>query len=111
MHPIKYLSWRLLFYAVISVVLVLALVPSNTSLPTTGWDKSNHFLAFGVLAFLAHKSYKPNFYTLFFGLFIYGGTIELLQSLTPTRSGEITDLIADSVGILIGYGICRFSNK
>jgi len=33
-------------------VLVLALLPSQPPVFTTGWDKSNHLLAFGALAWL-----------------------------------------------------------
>jgi VanZ family protein len=64
-------------------VLVLALMPQSAHLPSTGWDKSNHFLAFMVLA--------------------YGALIEGLQSLTPDRSAEWADWLTDSLGLLLGW--------
>ena len=36
--------------ACVLAVLVLALLPSPPPVFTTGWDKSNHLLAFGALA-------------------------------------------------------------
>ena len=41
-------------------VLVLSLVPPGPALPTTGWDKTNHLLAFGVLALLGCRGYPRN---------------------------------------------------
>ena len=44
--------WIWAFGSVVLVVLVLALMPTVPHLPTTGWDKTNHLLAFAVLAWL-----------------------------------------------------------
>lgn len=38
-------------------VLVLSLVPPGPALPTTGWDKTHHLFAFGVLALLGRCGY------------------------------------------------------
>ena len=49
------------------------------------------------------------------GSVAYGGLIEVLQQFcTRSRSGEITDLLADAAGALIGvllvYGITKITN-
>ena len=71
-------------------------------MPTTGWDKSNHVLAFAVLAFLAHTAWPGRSWLVPLRLFAYGAFIELLQAFTPDRYAEWSDLLADGVGLLIG---------
>lgn len=95
--------WDFVFYITATAVLFLALIPASAELPTTGWDKSNHLLAFGVLAYLGNKAYPQNSLKLSIGLIGFGGLIEVLQTFTPTRFGEWEDLVADGVGVLLGW--------
>jgi len=88
-------------------VLVLALMPSPPSMITTGWDKSNHLLAFAVMAVLGCKAFPQRVVFTFLGLLAYGALIEILQSFTPTRSAEWLDLFADGLGILLGWWLIR----
>lgn len=96
-------GWKPLFWAAALGILLLSLLPSATPLPTTGWDKTNHLLGFGVLAALARFAYPGPAWPRLLGLLAYGALIEILQSLTPDRSAEWTDLFADSLGIAIGW--------
>jgi VanZ family protein len=93
--------WRCLFALCAVAVLALALLPS-APLPTTGWDKLNHFLAFSVLFLLGRQAFPQRVWTLAAALVLYGGLIEVLQSLTPDRSADWQDIVADSIGIAIG---------
>ncbi|WP_218509418.1 VanZ family protein [Variovorax sp. dw_308] len=95
---------RYAFWATGLVVLVLSLLPVvPAEIPTTGWDKSNHMLAFVVLALLGRLAYRRNWRGVLVGLVAFGGLIEVLQSFTPTREAEWADLFADSLGIsLVG---------
>ncbi|WP_159274050.1 VanZ family protein [Variovorax boronicumulans] len=83
-------------------LLVLSLMPASISAPSTGWDKSNHTLGFAALAFFAHWARPARTPVMLFGLLGYGALIEVLQSLTPDRLAEWSDLWADGVGLLIG---------
>ena len=84
-------------------VMVLALMPIVPHImPSTGWDKSNHMLAFAVLAVLGLWAYPGRMAVLLLGLLAYGGLIEVLQSFTPDRFAEWADLLADVVGLLVG---------
>ena len=74
---------------------------------TSGWDKSNHFLAFAVMAWLGCKAFPQRVATILLSLLAYGALIEILQSFTPTRSAEWLDLFADSLGILVGWALIR----
>jgi len=93
--------------------LVLALVPSPPPMVTTGWDKSNHLLAFAVLTCLGCKAFPQRLAIVVPALLAYGALIEIMQSLTKSRSAEWLDLFADSLGILLGWMLIRFlaSNK
>ena len=59
-------------------VLVLSLMPVVPHMPSTGWDKSNHMLAFAVLAVLGLWAYPGRMGVLLLGLLAYGGLIEVL---------------------------------
>ncbi|MEJ7137512.1 VanZ family protein [Amphibiibacter pelophylacis] len=93
--------WRLVFVAGLCATLVLALVPSVPEALSTGWDKSNHVLAFfvltvlGCLAFPRHRSVPLAL------LVLFGVAIEVLQALTPTRQSDWHDVVADVIGIVL----------
>ena len=98
--------WRGAFWACALAVLVLALMPPTPRMPSTGWDKSNHLLAFGTLALLGRRAWPRRAVAWLAGLLLaYGGLIEILQSFTPDRSAEWADLLADALGIGCGLAL------
>ena len=103
------LRWA--FWSCAVVVLVLALVPPSHYIPSTPWDKANHALAFAVLAILGLRSYRTRIAAVLAGLLAYGGLIELLQALTPYRSAEWGDWLADGVGIVLGWQLARAMSR
>lgn len=98
--------WRGALALCMLAILVLSLLPPS-GLPTTGWDKSNHVLAFAVLALLSHGAWPGRTVIALTGLFAYGGLIEVLQSFTPDRSADFTDLIADAIGLASGAVLAK----
>lgn len=98
------------FWSCGSVILVLALTPTASNFPTTGWDKGNHVLAFTVLTILGCRAYPNRVAVVLLGGILYGGLIEVLQSFTVYRSADWGDLIADAIGVLVGRGLlaCRW---
>ena len=73
-------------------------------------DKGVHLVEFILLGFLLSLGYflsiegsprKKSAWVLISGILL-GGMIEIHQYFLPTRSFEILDLVADSLGILIG---------
>lgn len=97
-------TWRWLLAIAMLALLVLSLMPPSPSMPSTGWDKSNHMLGFAVLAVLGHGAWPRHRWAMLCGLLAYGGLIEVLQSFTPDRLAEWGDLLADGIGLLIGEG-------
>ena len=103
--------WPWAFFACAVSVLALALMPAPPPMMTTGWDKSNHLLAFGVMTWLGCKALPRHLTVVLPGLLAYGALIEIMQYFTPTRSAEWLDLFADSLGILLGWMMIRFFAK
>jgi len=73
------------------------------------WDKAKHFTAFFTLYILLSFAYRD------LGLFpkvallvAFGLQIEIVQSFIDGRYFSLLDVVADSVGILLGVLACRF---
>lgn len=99
----KYPWWRIApFWICLLGVLTLSLLPGTQNLPSTGWDKSNHALAFAALYLLADLAYPRHIVRLFIALLAFGGLIEILQSMTGYRFAEWADLLAEAIGL--GFG-------
>ena len=103
--------WVWAFGSVVLVVLVLALMPTVPHLPTTGWDKTNHLLAFAVLAWLGCHAYPQRMVSVLSGLLAYGALIEILQSFTSYRFADWHDLLADGVGLMVGWLFTRMQQR
>lgn len=101
--------WRALLGLCLLAVTALSLMPDiGPEVPHTGWDKSNHALAFVTLTLLACLAFSGRWQAIALGLMAYGGLIEILQSLTPHRLAEWADWLADGIGIAIGLAIFQF---
>lgn len=108
------LGWLLL-------VLLLTLTPGE-NMPQTGlwqdllsFDKVAHFFIFAVLVFLMivglSKQYRYLFLrnkavsiSLVLGI-VYGIIIEIIQHFIPGRGFEITDILANTIGCFMGFGL------
>ena len=101
--------WCFVFLAFLAGVLVLSLMPAGVRLPDTGWDKSNHLLAFIALAVTGLKAHPKSPALLLAGLLAYGGLVEVLQSFTPDRMAEWADLLADALGLAMGWAIMQLA--
>ena len=106
---LRFSVWVWVFFACALLVLVLTLVPAPPPVLTTGWDKSNHLLAFAVMAWLGCKAFPQRLAVMLLGLLAYGALIEIMQSFTPNRSAEWLDMFADLLGILLGLVLSRFN--
>ena len=103
------MPWRILLALAMLGILVLSVLPPSPHLPSTGWDKSNHMLGFGTLGLLGTRGWPGRTWAVMAALLVYGGLIEVLQSLTPDRSAEWADLLADGIGLGVGWLLARVS--
>lgn len=91
---------RMAFAAALIVTTVLMLVPSPGT--ATSNDKTDHLLVFGTLTLLGAWALIPTRW-LVPGLIAYAALTELLQAtVTQSRHGDLLDVAADSLGIVIG---------
>ena len=103
MNMIKNFKFTLI---IMLLVLVAVLMPSSGT-PTVEIphaDKIVHAGMFVVLTvcfyleYLSAKKELPNAICVFMGIIAFGGLTEVLQSLTPDRTMDIYDLVADTIG-------------
>lgn len=107
-------AWRIALLAMLSVISFLALSPAPPASIDTGWDKLNHLAAFAALAFAAALSAQASArhaHRSALALLAYGGLIEVLQNRMPPRQGEWADLLADSIGILLGLALAALLRR
>lgn len=95
------------------IIFVLCTLPSRHLAGTDNSDKIAHLGVFLIFTFLwLFHNQKPVFIVI--SGFFYGIFIEFWQSILPSsfnRSGDIWDVVADSVGVIIGWGIFIFFKK
>ena len=95
----KWLAWS----ATIAVA-VLCLIPipqgAEGAAPPES-DKLAHVLLFGGLALLWWRVLPRRWLLVSAGVTLYGGLMELLQALTPYRSCDLMDFLADGLGVAL----------
>ncbi len=104
-HPRAAPYWRATLALLLAVITWLALTPKPPPEAGLLWDKLNHFGAFASLAVAGYMGFQRRWVPVALGLLVYGGSIEVLQALTPTRVGDWVDLLADAIGIALGLGL------
>ena len=94
---------RVLFWSVLLASYILAILPQQDVPQLTPFnDKGNHLLALSVLTLLLLQSYRLKYTTVFLRMFLYGVWIEVSQLFAVNRQGEVLDVVADSMGVVVG---------
>jgi VanZ family protein len=100
--------WLLLGMLLVIVVITASLLPSSVIEPVFGGlsDKIEHAAAYGALMVwfggLCRRGLHPGIGV---ALVVLGGVVELLQGLTPTRTPDVHDLVADAAGVALGLAL------
>jgi len=100
--------WFTLAYALTLTVGVLSLIPA----PDPGVsDKVVHFLTYAILSagFSLIVEARKSLWLILFGLICYGLLLEWLQGLTGYRMEDMSDALANSLGVITGLGFYFFS--
>lgn len=97
------LFFKLIFFITIIVIEYLATTSKEFALIQNNWDKLNHMFAFFVLYFMLKLFFNKQFSFNFIVLFIFAIQIELVQYFLPNRYFSLEDIVADLVGICLGY--------
>jgi len=93
--------WFGLAYIMLLVFGILSLMPG----PDIGdSDKIAHFVSYAALSawFSLIIEERKSLWRILIGLISYGLLLELLQSLTSYRIGDLADALANSLGVITG---------
>lgn len=100
------------FWFTCLVVVAGALSPQGPDQATVVLsDKLVHAGAFFVLSIFGLKAYSTRPALVIAALFVLGGSIEVAQGFTATRSQEWGDLWADCLGVCLGYAAITCLNR
>jgi VanZ family protein len=85
------------------VYLSLARLPEN--LPSPAGDKTAHVAAYALMMFCFMQIYRVRTYRLLIGigLVLLGVTLEILQGYTGYRALEYADMLANTLGVVVGW--------
>jgi len=116
---VKILQFCSLAYTLGITVLLLFPATIAPKIDVPSFDKIGHLVVFAVLVilwglFISAKKASTDFniYKVLLGAFIYGIVIEALQGLfIASRTADGWDLLANTVGILLGWIIFRQIKK
>jgi VanZ family protein len=80
--------------------------------PTTveGGDKIQHFIGYAVLAILAYRIW-PRFFLVCSAAALMGIAVEVAQGWSGWRTFDPADMLANTIGALLGGLICRILCK
>ena len=100
-----------LWYAALAATVIGELLPGNST--PMRWvgathinDKTLHFTAYAVLAFLPAFGWKLRCgVAMAASMILLGVALEFAQRLVPSRSFEVADMIANALGVLAGMAL------
>lgn len=107
--------WMIIGYALVAMVVFLSLTssPVDMELSFPYEDKFFHALAyFTLMAWFSqiyHDSFQRNMIAVVF--VFMGVTLEYLQSFDPNRYFEFGDMVANSIGVALGFSVALSSAK
>lgn len=116
-----FLKYNLFTVSWLLLILLLTLTPGSSLPETSLWDelisfdKVVHFFLFSVLVLLAIIGFTKQYtfdkvrakavpYALILGI-VYGILIEITQQAVPGRYMELMDVVANTIGCFMGYGM------
>jgi VanZ family protein len=98
-------------WCVLVSIVVLSVMPSPPSADFESGDKVGHLLAYGVLMSWFASLYparRPLLAIAFIGL---GVALEFVQGALGYRTFEIADMVANTVGVLLGWAATAIACK
>lgn len=99
--------WQGLGWVMVVVVMWLSLTPHPPQPPSLlGWDKAQHLTAYAGLMFWFRQAFAPHWRWPAFLLGL-GMMIELLQGFTAVRVADLSDIVANGLGVALGLMLAR----
>lgn len=87
-------------------ITVLSLMPPSSGVELQVNDKIGHFVAYAVwMTNLGLMVSKVHYWKIILAILVYSAIMEYFQSFIPGREVSFYDMIANTIGALIGTGI------
>ena len=102
--------WKSLAWGMLLVVATLTLTPRplRIDLPLLSWDKAQHSIAYAALMWTFLQAWEGSHVLRWAILLLLAGVVlEILQGLMGVRFMEYFDMLANSLGVLLGYAAWR----
>ncbi len=104
-HQLRKL-WLSIGWLLIALVAYLSLISGPPTIDITGSDKVVHLLTYGALMLWFLQLYPVSrrpFMAL--GFIAMGIVLEVLQGFTPDRDTDYLDVVANTVGVMLGWSL------
>lgn len=104
--PVPYLRLRLCIgFLLVAAVVYLSLTPHPIEVPGEQGDKYGHIVAYSTLMIWFATIYhaRRERIALAVAFVLLGVALEFLQRLTGYRTFDIADMVADGVGVILGW--------
>lgn len=97
--------WLAIAWSLVAIVIYLSLAPMLVELPAHNGDKYAHVAAYAALTFWFMQIYdgRRARILIVFGLVSLGVGLEIVQGYTGYRSFEYGDMMANTVGVALGW--------
>jgi VanZ family protein len=106
--PINYRHWMLIIWLL--ALVIGSLLPLSGSPGIQHGDKIQHFIGYAVLAILIFRL-RTRIGLAFALATIFGVLIEFAQALTPWRSFDPADMLANALGALLGLSVWYWCSR
>ena len=94
--------YRILFWLCAMAAVIVSLVPTTGAQLFDLQDKVAHVVLYASLYFIAVQAYGSSFSLLLLAIMVigFGLSLEIAQSMTSYRYGDIWDFVANSIGVI-----------
>ena len=94
--------YRILFWLCAVAAVIVSLVPTTGAQLFDLQDKVAHVVLYASLYFIAVQAYGSSFSLLLLAIMVigFGLSLEIAQSMTSYRYGDIWDFVANSIGVI-----------
>jgi VanZ family protein len=97
--------WQSTGWLLIAAVIYLSLASDLPDIPGEGSDKYGHLIAYGALMFWFTQIYTRlrTRVAIASGLILLGIALEFIQGYTGYRMFDLGDMIANAIGVIVGW--------
>lgn len=98
--------WALIGWVMVLLTIYLSLTPKPPPAAMQIWDKSSHTLGYLVLAYWFAQLHERRL-AVALGMLALGGGLEIAQGYTGYRQASALDMLANAVGVAVGWLLAR----